>query len=72
MQMDKASIVGDAVSYVQDMKKQANKLKSEIASLESSLNNGGENYQDRSTNLNNGMKTYPTSLNLKIFKVRAN
>nr|XP_017228751.1 PREDICTED: transcription factor FER-LIKE IRON DEFICIENCY-INDUCED TRANSCRIPTION FACTOR-like [Daucus carota subsp. sativus] len=37
MQMDKASIVGDAALYVQDLQKQAKKLKAEVASLESSL-----------------------------------
>ncbi|KAL1827711.1 hypothetical protein ACET3Z_006123 [Daucus carota] len=35
--MDKASIVGDAALYVQDLQKQARKLKAEVASLESSL-----------------------------------
>ncbi|KAL0460626.1 UNVERIFIED_CONTAM: Transcription factor FER-LIKE IRON DEFICIENCY-INDUCED TRANSCRIPTION FACTOR [Sesamum latifolium] len=35
--MDKASIVGDAVLYVQDLQMQAKKLKSEIAGLESSI-----------------------------------
>ncbi|KAI3906325.1 hypothetical protein MKW92_015134 [Papaver armeniacum] len=34
--MDKASIVGDAVSYVQDLQNQAKKLQTEIAELESS------------------------------------
>ncbi|KAK3205894.1 hypothetical protein Dsin_019940 [Dipteronia sinensis] len=35
--MDKASIVGDAVLYVQNLQGQARKLKAEIASLESSV-----------------------------------
>ncbi|KAL1827704.1 hypothetical protein ACET3Z_006116 [Daucus carota] len=35
--MDKASIVGDAALYVQDLQKQAKKLNAEVASLESSL-----------------------------------
>ncbi|KAG5238029.1 hypothetical protein OIU76_014538 [Salix suchowensis] len=34
--MDKASIIGDAVLYVQELQKQANKLRADIASLESS------------------------------------
>ncbi|KAG6432799.1 hypothetical protein SASPL_104386 [Salvia splendens] len=34
--MDKASIVGDAVLYVQELQKQAKKLRSEIASFDSS------------------------------------
>ncbi|OVA19498.1 Myc-type [Macleaya cordata] len=36
--MDKASIIGDAVSYVQGLQMQAKKLKAEIAELESSTN----------------------------------
>ncbi|PON66467.1 Basic helix-loop-helix transcription factor [Parasponia andersonii] len=35
--MDKASIVGDAVLYVQDLQTQAKKIRAEIASLEASL-----------------------------------
>ncbi|KAM7279877.1 hypothetical protein ACFE04_007011 [Oxalis oulophora] len=35
--MDKASIVGDAVLYVQELQMKGNKLKTEIASLEASL-----------------------------------
>lgn len=44
MQMDKASIVGDAVLYVQQLQIQAKKLKAEIAGLESSLVLGAERY----------------------------
>lgn len=36
--MDKASIIGDAVLYVQELQMQAKKLKAEIADLESLLN----------------------------------
>lgn len=43
--MDKASIVGDAVSYVQELQSQAKKLKSDIAGLEASLNSTG-GYQE--------------------------
>ena len=43
--MDKASIIGDAVLYVQDLQIQAKKLKAEIAGLEASLA-GSERYQD--------------------------
>nr|DAD48812.1 TPA_asm: hypothetical protein HUJ06_018749 [Nelumbo nucifera] len=42
--MDKASIVGDAVLYVQELQTQANKLRAEIAELESSFK-GEERYQ---------------------------
>lgn len=50
MQMDKASIVGDAVLYVQELQKQAKKLKAEIAGLESSLTQG-ERHQGSVENL---------------------
>ncbi|KAK7257654.1 hypothetical protein RIF29_31787 [Crotalaria pallida] len=35
--MDKASIIGDAVSYVHELQAQANKLKAEVSGLEESL-----------------------------------
>ncbi|KAJ4971539.1 hypothetical protein NE237_004638 [Protea cynaroides] len=44
--MDKASIVGDAVLYVQEMQMEAKKLKAEIAGLESSLKAGVEKLQE--------------------------
>ncbi|XVF46774.1 hypothetical protein PTKIN_Ptkin03bG0055500 [Pterospermum kingtungense] len=43
--MDKASIIGDAVLYVQDLQIQATKLKAEIAGLQASLA-GSEMYQE--------------------------
>ncbi|CAF2124402.1 hypothetical protein HID58_010356 [Brassica napus] len=43
--MDKASIVGDAVAYVQELQSQAKKLKADIAGLEASLNSTG-GYQE--------------------------
>ena len=42
-QMDKASIVGDAVLYVQDLQKHAKKLEAEISSLEASIEGSGGN-----------------------------
>lgn len=45
LQMDKASIIGDAVLYVQDLQTQAKKLKAEVAELEASLS-GGARYQE--------------------------
>lgn len=39
--MDKASIVGDAVLYVQELQSQAKKLKADIAGLGASLNSTG-------------------------------
>lgn len=47
--MDKASIIGDAVSYVQDLQVQAQKLKTEIAGLEASLG-GSERFQESTIN----------------------
>jgi len=42
--MDKASIIGDAVSYMHELQAQANMLKSEVEALETSLL-VSENYQ---------------------------
>ena len=53
--MDKASIVGDAVLYVQQLQMQAKKLKAEIAGLESSMVLGGERY-------NNGLVENPKKI----------
>lgn len=47
--MDKASIVGDAVLYVEDLQAQAKKLKAEIQTLEASLEES-ERYQMGSSN----------------------
>lgn len=50
--MDKASIVGDAVLYVQNLQMQAKKLKAEIAGLESSLT-GGDKSKGRTSQTSN-------------------
>ncbi|KAG6414830.1 hypothetical protein SASPL_122204 [Salvia splendens] len=50
--MDKASIVGDAVLYVQDLQNQAKKMKAEIAGFE-------ENYKHKTTQ--NGIQSNPTT-----------
>ncbi|KAL5832774.1 hypothetical protein ACOSQ3_016448 [Xanthoceras sorbifolium] len=50
--MDKASIVGDAVLYVQELQRQAKKLKTEIAGLEASMEAGSERYQESTENKN--------------------
>ncbi|GMI81711.1 FER-like regulator of iron uptake, FER-LIKE IRON DEFICIENCY INDUCED TRANSCRIPTION FACTOR [Hibiscus trionum] len=44
--MDKASIIGDAVLYVQDLQMQAKKLKAEIAGLEATLAGSDRYYQE--------------------------
>ncbi|CAL5424134.1 unnamed protein product [Camellia sinensis] len=43
--MDKASIVGDAVEYLQELQMQARKLRAEIAGRESSLTEGDKHQQ---------------------------
>ncbi|GMJ10774.1 FER-like regulator of iron uptake, FER-LIKE IRON DEFICIENCY INDUCED TRANSCRIPTION FACTOR [Hibiscus trionum] len=45
--MDKASIIGDAVLYVQDLQMKARKLEAEIADLEASMA-GSQKYQEES------------------------
>ncbi|XP_020231017.1 transcription factor FER-LIKE IRON DEFICIENCY-INDUCED TRANSCRIPTION FACTOR [Cajanus cajan] len=50
--MDKASIIGDAVSYVHELQAQARKLKAEVAGLEASLLMS-ENYQGSINNPKN-------------------
>ncbi|KAG6383792.1 hypothetical protein SASPL_156436 [Salvia splendens] len=50
--MDKASIVGDAVLYVQDLQNQAKKMKAEIAGFE-------ENYKHKTTQ--NDIQSNPTT-----------
>jgi len=47
--MDKASIIGDAVSYVHDLQAQARKLNAEVSGLEASLS-VSENYQGSISN----------------------
>nr|AFK38772.1 unknown [Lotus japonicus] len=57
--MDKASIIGDAVSYVHDLQAQAKKLKAEVAGLEASLL-VSENYQG---SINNRIKNVQVTNN---------
>ncbi|KAI7984669.1 Transcription factor FER-LIKE IRON DEFICIENCY-INDUCED TRANSCRIPTION FACTOR [Camellia lanceoleosa] len=45
IKMDKASIVGDAVEYLQELQMQARKLRAEIAGHESSLTEGDKHQQ---------------------------
>lgn len=65
--MDKASIVGDAVLYVQDLQMQAKKLRAEIAGLEL-----GEEHKSKTTHQSTSSSSvtcfYP--ITKKIFKVR--
>ncbi|KAG9143988.1 hypothetical protein Leryth_013880 [Lithospermum erythrorhizon] len=73
--MDKASIIGDAVAYVEDLQMQARKLKAEISELESSLTQtdkyNGTDYFHNMDNLNS-VYTYPlikTITQLEVFQV---
>nr|WCO08300.1 hypothetical protein [Suaeda aralocaspica] len=58
--MDKASIVGDAVLYVQDMQMQSKTLKSQIEELESSLKAAerSQGFGDSPTNNNSSLSHY--------------
>ncbi|KAK7402103.1 hypothetical protein VNO78_14102 [Psophocarpus tetragonolobus] len=62
--MDKASIIGDAVSYVHDLQAQARKLKAEVAGLEASLL-VSENYQG---SINNPKNVHVTRNSHPIYK----
>ncbi|TKY48577.1 Transcription factor FER IRON DEFICIENCY-INDUCED TRANSCRIPTION FACTOR [Spatholobus suberectus] len=72
--MDKASIIGDAVSYVLDLQAQARKLKAEVAGLEASLL-VSENYQGSINNPNNvqvarnGLPVCKTIMQVDMFQV---
>ncbi|KAF9594191.1 hypothetical protein IFM89_028848 [Coptis chinensis] len=73
--MDKASIVGDAVSYVQDLQMQATKLKTEISGLEATLS-GSKNVQcfvENCKKINNAIEhTHPVRkkvLQMNVFQV---
>ncbi|XWS71558.1 hypothetical protein CRYUN_Cryun03dG0148100 [Craigia yunnanensis] len=72
--MDKASIIGDAVLYVQDLQMQAKKLKAEVAGLEASLA-GSERYQesiDNPVKIQVARKSHPICkkiLQLNMFRV---
>jgi len=56
--MDKASIIGDAVSYVHDLQAQARKLNAEVSGLEASLS-VSENYQGSISNTINVQLSHP-------------
>ncbi|KAK7324905.1 hypothetical protein VNO77_28838 [Canavalia gladiata] len=67
--MDKASIIGDAVSYVHELQAQAKKLKAEVAGLEASLL-VSENYQGSINNPKNVQVTHNSHpINKKIMQV---
>ncbi|XP_062082448.1 transcription factor FER-LIKE IRON DEFICIENCY-INDUCED TRANSCRIPTION FACTOR-like [Humulus lupulus] len=66
--MDKASIVGDAVLYVQDLQTQSKKLKAEIASLEASLEEV-ERYQGSTTENSKKIKDVKTNGSLAKMKI---
>lgn len=68
--MDKASIVGDAVLYVQELQKQAKKLKSEIAGLESSFKGVKNNKLKPKKIMNNASSFCPSPTMKKILKVK--
>ncbi|KAM7528008.1 hypothetical protein LguiB_031418 [Lonicera macranthoides] len=66
--MDKASIVGDAALYVQDLQMQAKNLRAEIAALESSLTGTHNKLQGPSTYDNNSNNIQLTNIHNKIIQ----
>lgn len=68
LQMDKASIVGDAVLYVQELQKQAKKLRSEIAGLDSSFRKVNNNKSKfKKINASNSSPTPTIKTILKVY-----
>ena len=63
--MDKASIVGDAARYIQDLQTQARNLRSEIATLEATKNQKMSSYNSNQTHVSNSLPLFK-----KISKVR--
>lgn len=61
MQMDKASIIGDAVLYVEEMQMQAKKLKAEISDLEAPLDGPRKLHTISKQNNNNNNRSLQTS-----------
>ncbi|KAJ4870676.1 Transcription factor FER-LIKE IRON DEFICIENCY-INDUCED TRANSCRIPTION FACTOR [Raphanus sativus] len=66
--MDKASIVGDAVAYVQELQSQAKKLKADIAGLEASLNSTG-GYQEPSPDAQKTRRRFNPPVSKKIIQM---
>ncbi|KAJ4725009.1 transcription factor FER-LIKE IRON DEFICIENCY-INDUCED TRANSCRIPTION FACTOR [Melia azedarach] len=66
--MDKASIVGDAVLYVQELQMKAKKLKAEIAGLEASLA-GAERYPKKTQVRSNNYPTRKQIMQMDLFQV---
>ncbi|KAJ8750264.1 hypothetical protein K2173_014179 [Erythroxylum novogranatense] len=71
--MDKASIIGDAVFYVQDLQRQAKKLKNEISRLEASLADS-ERYRGTTTTNkfltgSNGYQVCKKIIQMEVFQV---
>ncbi|CAI9104965.1 OLC1v1003770C1 [Oldenlandia corymbosa var. corymbosa] len=79
--MDKASIIGDAIRYVQDLQMKSNKLKAEVASLESSLNQTHQNHLQEISSQESRTTSSTTSINpppaikkifqMEVFKVES-
>ncbi|KAL3530499.1 hypothetical protein ACH5RR_009821 [Cinchona calisaya] len=72
--MDKASIIGDAVLYVQGLQMQAKKLKAEISSLESSFNRpnnypGGSFQNAKKMNITTNPPVIKNILQMEVFQV---
>ncbi|PWA38953.1 Myc-type, basic helix-loop-helix (bHLH) domain-containing protein [Artemisia annua] len=67
--MDKASIVGDATRYIQDLQTQARNLRSEIAKIEVNSNHKKASQNSKMANVSNSLPIFKKISKLEMFHV---
>lgn len=83
MQMDKASIIKDAIGYIQELRAEENQIETEISNLESNVsksttssedddhgNNNGNTRKRGTNNCNRQIREKPSSFPIEILDVR--